>query len=142
MLYDRHLYKTPFGRAWDRYWPEPRQVWVSHRGPVQASRIDEDDWEFIEHVRMHGRLPGEGTLGAWDVNDVREPVIEPAEIILAASKRTERHARYAKRTALGNLEMAEIAAIQVRNDEAATFAQRRHDLADCLACANPLRAIP
>jgi len=138
MLYDR-LFRPPFGAAWDRYLPAPRNAWKDHQGPYTASRINADDWEFLEHIRMHGRLPGAGALGAWNVNDWREPVIEPVDIVYSHSARAEKAFKDANRTAAFRLQAAQIAAIQARNEEQARL-KRQADVAKRLKRAEDEKA--
>ena len=138
MLYDR-LFRPPFGAAWDRYLPAPRNAWKDHQGPYTASRINADDWEFLEHIRMHGRLPGAGALGAWNVNDWREPVIEPVDIVYSHSARAEKAFKDANRTAAFRLQAAQIAAIQARNEEQARL-KRQADVTKRLKRAEDEKA--
>ena len=136
MRYDR-LDRPPFGRAWDRYWPAPRNPWLDHQGPYAGWRIDADEWDYIEHIRMHGRLPGHGTLEAWDVTGWRAPVIEPAELVLGASRRVEKHSRLADRHKAAFLNPTELERLAVINahNEAAAKAARRSEIAKRLKYA-------
>ena len=111
-------------------------------------RLDEEDYNLIEHVRMFGRLPGSGVLDMWGVSDFREPVIEPEDIVWGCSQRAEKHSRAADRkyaaylTPLGIAQTEAIAARAREGEEkrkAAFEAAKQKRIADTKLAAATMK---